>query len=293
VSPNPRLFDEAFLEKLEYLKLMSRHILPGRQRGEHRARKRGSGHEFADHRQYVAGDDTRHVDWKTWLRLERLLLRLFEEEADLPIDIFVDASRSMALGEPSKFDYARRVGAALAWVGLLNHDRVGLVAFGNGVRDVMPQKRGRARVFTAFRFLEELEAAGATDLEETFRAALGGRKRRGLVVAVSDFLAPGGTDRGFDVLRYAGHDVFAVHVVSPEEARPEIEGEAVLIDAEDGTELRVEPAHLEAYASAFEEHCGRIEAYCRHHGWGYARALTDTPFEDLVLQIFQQERFLR
>ena len=113
------------------------------------------------------------------------------------------------------------------------------------------------------------------------------------MVAVSDFLAPGGTDRGFDVLRYSGHDVFAVHVMSPEEARPDLQGEAVLIDAEDGTELRVGPAHIQAYAAAFEEHCGRIEAYCRHHGWGYARALTDTPFEDLVLQIFQQERFLR
>jgi uncharacterized protein (DUF58 family) len=293
VSQTAKLFDEAFLQKLEYLKLMSRHILPGRQRGEHRARKRGSGHEFADHRQYVPGDDTRHVDWKAWLRLERLLLRLFEEEADLPIDIFVDASRSMALGTPAKFDYARRVGAALAWVGLLNHDRVGLVAFGDGVREVMPQRRGRARVFSAFRFLEQLSADGATDLEETFRAALGGRRRRGLVVVVSDFLAPQGADRGFDVLRYAGHDVFAVHVVSPEEARPDLDGEAVLIDAEDATELRVSPAHLRAYAAAFEQHCDRIEAYCRHHGWGYARAHTDTPFEDLVLRIFQQERFLR
>jgi uncharacterized protein (DUF58 family) len=178
-------------------------------------------------------------------------------------------------------------------VGLLNHDRVGLVAFGDGLKDVMPQRRGRARVFTAFRFLEQLRAGGATDLEETFRAALGGRKRRGLVVAVSDFLATPGAERGFDLLRYAGHDVFAVHVVSPEEARPRLEGDAVLVDAEDGTELRVDASHLPAYAAAFEEHCGRLEAYCRRHGWGYARALTDTAFEDLVLEIFQQERFLR
>src|SRR3954465_1029418 len=114
------LLDDEFLKKLEYLNIMSKRLFAGQLKAERRARKRGTGLEFADYRSYVPGDDFRHLDWKAYLRLNRLILRLFEEEQDLPIYFFLDSSQSMDFGQPMKLDYARRVAAALCYIGLAN-----------------------------------------------------------------------------------------------------------------------------------------------------------------------------
>ena len=139
------LFDTEFLRQLELLRFVSKQVQPGQIRGEHRAKRRGSGLQFADYRPYVAGDDTRHVDWRAYLRLGRLLMRLFEEEADLPIDLLVDASHSMSTGDPAKFDQARRLAGALGYIGLLNHDRVRVVAFSTGAIEELPGAAARIR----------------------------------------------------------------------------------------------------------------------------------------------------
>src|SRR5216117_2417091 len=110
------LFDDEFLKKLEYLSILSKRLFAGQFKAERRAMRRGSGLEFADYRQYAPGDDFRYLDWKAYLRLNRLILRLYEEEEDLPIYIFVDSTRSMDFGSPSKFDYGRRVAAALSYI---------------------------------------------------------------------------------------------------------------------------------------------------------------------------------
>ena len=115
-------FEDDFLKKLEYLHVISRRAFAGQNRADRLARKRGRGLEFADHRQYAPGDDFRQIDWKAYKRLGRLLLRLFDEEQDLPIYLMLDVSASMA--EPAKFDLARRVAAALCYVGLVHLDRL-------------------------------------------------------------------------------------------------------------------------------------------------------------------------
>src|SRR5437016_11666934 len=132
-TANATIFDDEFLKKLEYLNIVSKRLFAGQHRAERRTRKRGTGLEFADYRAYVAGDDFRHLDWKAYLRLNRLILRLFEEEQDIPIYIFIDSSRSMDFGSPSKLDYARRVAAALCYVGLANLDHVHVVSFTENV----------------------------------------------------------------------------------------------------------------------------------------------------------------
>ena len=296
MSERGTLFDEDFLKKLEYLNLVSSHIIPGHMHGEHRAKKKtDSGIEFADYRQYVSGEDTKNVDWRTYLRLDKLILRLFEEEADLPIYIFFDASRSMDHGAPGKFDYARKIAAALCYVGLLNQDRVNLVGFADGIAQELSARRGKHQVWHAFRFLESVEPRGMTSMEKAFRGFFSSRRRRGLVVVVSDFLDEEGFSKAFDMLRYFRQDLFAVHVYSPDEVRPDLPDEVLLEDAELGTSqrVRVTPALLDAYAEQFEEHCEEIGRYCRKHGWGYLRTTTDVPFEDLILQVFRQGRFLR
>ena len=119
------MLDPAFLRKLERLSLVAKKVFTGQLKGERRSAKRGTSVEFADYRNYSLGDDLRYVDWNTYARLEKLFLKLFLEEEDLHVYLLVDASASMQFGEPSKFDYARRLAAALGYVGLANYDRVG------------------------------------------------------------------------------------------------------------------------------------------------------------------------
>src|SRR5215467_86978 len=120
-------FEDDFLKKLEYLHVVSKRAFAGQNRADRLARKRGKGLEFADHRQYTPGDDFRQIDWKAYQRLGRLLLQLFDEEQDLPIYLFIDASGSMA--EDAKFDQARRIAAALCYVGLAHLDRITILTF--------------------------------------------------------------------------------------------------------------------------------------------------------------------
>src|SRR5215218_3927602 len=120
-------FDDEFLRKLEYLQVVSKRAFAGHNRADRLTPTRGRGIEFADHRPYTAGDDFRHIDWKAYKRLNRLLLRLFDEERDLPIYLMLDASRSMS--EPGKFDMARRLAAALCYIGIAHLDRLTILSF--------------------------------------------------------------------------------------------------------------------------------------------------------------------
>src|SRR5258708_674110 len=162
--PDEELFDDDFQRKLDYLALVSRRVFAGRLRAERRTKKSGSGVEFADHRDYQPGDDFRSLDWNVYQRFEKLLVRLFEEEEDLAIYFILDASASMAFGDGAKLRYAKKVCAALAYVGLANLDRVSIVTTTDRVMDRMPATRGKARIFKVFRFLREVGPEGTTDL---------------------------------------------------------------------------------------------------------------------------------
>ena len=127
------LLDPEFLHKLEQLELVSRKIFVGRMKGERKSKRRGSSVEFADHRNYSVGDDLRHIDWNVYGRLEKLFLKLFLEEEDLHFYTLLDTSLSMDFGDPTKLQYGKQVAAALSFVGLVNHDRVVLEPFSDGV----------------------------------------------------------------------------------------------------------------------------------------------------------------
>src|SRR5205809_6268080 len=186
MSSNISLFDDEFLKKLDYLTIGSKRVFAGHFRAERRAKRRGTGVEFADYRAYVAGDDFRHLDWKAYLRLNRLILRLFEEEEDLPIYFFVDASQSMNYGNPTKLDYTRRVAAALCYIGLANLDRVNVISFADGVKGELPPQRGKGRIFKIFRFLMEITPGGETHARASFKTYCTETRRRGLAVVISD-----------------------------------------------------------------------------------------------------------
>lgn len=306
-------FDNDFLKKLEYLHVVSKRALAGQNRADRLSPKRGRGLEFADHRPYTAGDDYRHIDWKAYKRLNRLLLRLFDEERDLSIYLMLDVSRSMA--EPAKFDMARRVAAALCYVGLTHLDRLTIVPFGRGLGHESSPGRGKGRIFRVFETLEQLEAAGPTDLRESCKAFASRSRQLGLVVVISDFLdpyVPGGsaadTDRrapevhetahafeaGLKILRTLGHDVFAVHVTSARDRDPGVYGTVRFVDIETGEvrEVEVTPRLAAAYVEASTAHATALEHFCGRYDIGYVRADADRPFEEVILRAFRQGRFL-
>jgi uncharacterized protein (DUF58 family) len=286
-------FEDDFLKKLEYLQVVSRRAFAGHRGADRRARKRGRGLEFADHRGYSAGDDFRHIDWKAYQRLGRLLLRLFDEEQDLPIYLFIDSSRSMA--EPAKFDQARRIAAALCYIGLAHLDKVTLLPFDIKLGDETEPGRGKGRIFRVFELLEKLESRGSTDLREAFKA-FGNRTRQvGLAVVISDFLDPHGFEPGLKMLAGMGHDVFAVHVTSSRDRDPGALGDVRFVDSETG-ELRdvdVTPSLASAYGGAWQAHQVEVEKFCGRYNLGYVRAEAEQPFEQIILKTFRQGRFLQ
>jgi uncharacterized protein (DUF58 family) len=285
-------FDNDFLKKLEYLHVVSKRALAGQNRADRLSPKRGRGLEFADHRPYAAGDDYRHIDWKAYKRLNRLLLRLFDEERDLSIYLMLDVSRSMA--EPAKFDMARRVAAALCYVGLVHLDRLTIVPFGRGLGHESSPGRGKGRIFRVFETLEALDASGPTDLRESCKAFASRPRQLGLVVIISDFLDPGGFEAGLKILRTLGHDVFVVHVTSERDRDPGVFGTVRFVDVETGEmrEVEVTPRLAAAYVQASTAHGAALERFCGRYDIGYVLADAERPFEDVILRTFRQGRFL-
>jgi uncharacterized protein (DUF58 family) len=286
-------FEDDFLKKLEYLHVVSKRAFAGQNRADRLARKRGRGLEFADHRGYAHGDDFRHIDWKAYKRLGRLLLRLFDEEQDLPIYLFIDASQSMA--ESAKFDQARRIAAALCYIGLAHLDRVTIMPFGTKLGAETVPGRGKGRIFRVFELLEALDARGATDLRQAFTQFGGSRGRQqGLAVVISDFLDPAGFEPGLKLLRSMGHDVFVVHVASATDREPGAVGEVRFVDAETGElrDVEVTPALAAAYALAWQSHATDLEHFCGRYNLGYVRADAEAPFDDIILKTFRKGRFL-
>lgn len=288
------LFDSEFLQKLEYLKLVARRVHRGQIRGEHTTIKRGVSLEFSDHRNYQAGDDFRYIDWNVFSRLDRLFVKIFTAEEDLTVHILLDNSFSMNMGDPPKIDYAKKVGAALGYVGIVNLDRVGVVAFGDELRDSLPPQRSRNHLFSLLNYFKKIECSGATDFNRSLRDYALKSKRTGLAIVISDLFDEGGFEEGLKALAYSGFDVVMVQLVDESEIEPREEGVLKLVDIETGSAKRVtlDKEMLEVYRGKINEYFWRIEKFCLDHQIEYLRASTIIPFEDLILKYLRQGNYL-
>jgi uncharacterized protein (DUF58 family) len=289
------LFGEDFQRKLDTLALASKRVFAGRMRAERRTKKSGSGVEFADHRDYQPGDDFRYLDWNVYQRFERLLVRLYEEEEDLAIYLIVDVSASMGFRDAAKLRYAKRLAAALAYVGLANLDRVSIVATNDHVMNRMPTTRGKARIFKVFQFLSALEPSGTTNLGDALKTFVAQNKRRGVAVLLSDLYDPDGFERGINVLRYNKFEPFVVHIVDPAEATPKLHGDVLLYDCETGDEreVTVTPQLLARFTAAHAEYIQLVTRFCASHQVSYVDANISVPFDELILRVFRRGGFLR
>lgn len=285
------LFGSDFLQKLEYLSIVSRRVFQGQLLAQRRTMKMGGGVEFADHRDYTPGDDFRHIDWTVFARHDELLLKRFQEEEDLHVYLFLDVSRSMNFGRPLKFDYARRVAAALAYVALADLDRVAVIAYaGTRVAD-FPLTRGKARILSLLRFLEGLETQGdSTDLARVVADFVHRTQRRGLALVISDFYDTRGFQQGLDLLRHHRYEPHIVQIYDRKEAEPDLKGDLELFDVETGSirKVTVTERTLRQYRGLFQEFQETIQKYCNTYGLGCTRTTTEISFDELILRMMRQ-----
>ncbi|MEM9190567.1 MAG: DUF58 domain-containing protein [Myxococcota bacterium] len=279
------LLDPDFLRRLSRLQVLARRKFAGAAGGGRRSTRRGSSAEFADHRPYYPGDDVRRIDWNAYARLEELVLRLFVAEEDLTLYLMVDKSRSLAIGEPSKIDVAKRCAAAVGYVALSGSDRVSVVPYASRVETPMAPTRGKRRIGALMRYLDALDCEGETDLSQVVDEFLSRRPKPGLVVLFTDLLDPGGYQRPIDRLLGERHEPAIFHILSKEELRPTPGGDLVLVDSERSVEIEasIDDRAIRAYLARLRSFLEGVESYTRRRGISYVRAGGDISFEDALL----------
>jgi uncharacterized protein (DUF58 family) len=278
-------FPPEFLAQLERLSLLSRRAFRGSVKGERRSPRRGHSVEFADYRAYGHGDDLRYVDWNIYGRLGRLHVKLFVDEEDLCLHLLVDASASMRFGTPSKLAYAVRAAAALGFVGLVNHERVGVGILRERASEGWPPARGRNQVVGLLDFFAAVAPAGPTRLNEALADYAARAREPGLAVLISDLFDPRGFEAGVRALLERRYDVHIVHLLDPGEMNPDLAGDMRLEDAETGEvrDITVDAETVRAYRERLSQFLQRAEGFCRAHEVGYHRVITDTPVEEFVV----------
>ena len=309
------LISSELLRRLEQLQLLARRRAKSGLRGERRSRARGQSVEFADYRNYVAGDDLRYLDWNLYGRLDRLFLKLYEEERELPVRIFLDASESMTFGHPAKFDFARQVAAAVGYVALCGFDRVSVQVFpgpgaageaaapqrSNGeatepspnslvnetvARAALRSVRGKKCSLQFFQNLGALSASGSSHFNEALRRGALEARQTGLAVVLSDLLDPEGYEAGLSALVGRGFQVDVVQILAPDELAPTQFGDLRLVDAETGEarEVTFGKFRLKAYQQTVQRYWQRLREYCAQRGLHYFLAPSNMDLEDLVLK---------
>jgi len=285
------LFPPDFLTRLEYLSIVSKRVFRGQLLAQRRTMQRGTGIEFSDHREYTFGDDLRYLDWNIYARHGALLLKRFQEEQDLHVYVMLDCSPSMGFGNPPKFDLARQLAAALAYIALAELDRVAIIACSNGIVAELPMTRGKARILSIMRFLEELRTSGDdTHLEKSVQGLLHRGPHTGLAVVISDLFDGHGFQRGLDQLRYQRFDTHVIQLHDPKEADPAFLGDVEFVDIESDSarKVTITERSLKLYRQLFAEHQTAVREYCRRYAIGCTQAPATVPFDDLIMTMMRE-----
>jgi len=289
------LITPQFQSRLAALELALRRALPSSLRGDRRSpTRKGISLEFADYRNYVPGDDVRHLDWASYARLDQLIVKLYHDEEDVQMYILVDDSRSMAYGDGRKQRFAREVAAGLAWVGLAGANRVSVVLLRDEAH-ILPLGRGSGAMLPILEKLEEAPLPAAVPLHEACADFMARARPRGSIVLISDLLDRGGVGASLRELQRLMTEVSVIHLLAKEELDPALEGDLRLIDSE--TEQKVDvnlsPSIIAAYRArvrAFIAECAEVS---RRRNAAYAQTVADDAFEDFMLGPLVQVGILR
>jgi uncharacterized protein (DUF58 family) len=278
------LLERQFLEKLERLTIHWQKSFNGLVGGHNRSRFAGGGQEFLDHRHFHHGDDLRAVNWRAYLRLEKLFLKMFQVEPRVPVRMLLDTSESMRSETGFKFDYARKLAAALCYVGLVRLDTIALQPFSSRLGEGIQCGGGRHRFSPVMEYLSALETRGRTDYLEVVRQFISAHPQRGLLVIISDFLDDAGCEKPLQYLADFGHELLLVQVWSEEDRTPPWLGELDLVDAETQTrlQLQLDEQAREKYTTAFDSYAAGLQQLAIRNGGRYVGVSTGMPIEDII-----------
>ncbi|MHC4908555.1 MAG: DUF58 domain-containing protein [Planctomycetota bacterium] len=292
------LLDPAFIARAQALRIVARRVAPAGRWAEQRSLDRGSGIEFRDYRPYAPGDDLRAIDWNIYLRLGRIVLRLFEELEDLPIYLVPDLSRSMWMEQPPRAHAALRTVVGLASIGLDQHDAVGIFPFGEQLDVAMRPRSGRSRLLEIASLLqtaadEAVTARRRTDLVTAIGQFRGLGLREGLAIVVSDFFDPAGAEAIVAELKRMRHRVLLVPIVRRDDAEPTIEGDCRLRDCETGAtyDVSITTDVRTRYAAAYERHMSTLKGFCRRRQGGFMPIDAEQDVLEQLSRMFEGGRY--
>ncbi len=296
------LLSPSFLAALDQLALVSKRARAGTFKGARRSPRRGGSVEFADYREYAPGDDFRQVDWNAYARMEKLFLRLFVEEEDATIHIVLDASASMQWGQGAsgaaydKWNYALRLAAALGYVALVGMDRLGAGAVGTASHALtwMRPLRGKQQALTFFRWLETLEPGGTASPQNTLRQYAAQARRAGPLLLISD-LMDDGWQSALTRLSERRYEITMLHLLSPDELEPALEGDLKLLDSENAAAVEVTADYdlLERYRTRVREWRTEWARLCGARDIAYLPITTAQPFQELVFSYLRRQQLLK
>jgi uncharacterized protein (DUF58 family) len=286
------LLDPAALAKLESMELRARTVVDGLFSGQHKSRFRGASAEFADHREYAPGDEPRRINWKLFGRTDRLFLKQYDADTNLHVHLVLDASASMGHGPDglTKLQYGSYLAAALAYVAVSQGDAAGLIVFDEGVRSRLPPAATRAHLSALLQQLDDVRAAGKTNVSRTLHALASQIRRRGIVVVFSDLYGDAGlTLRSLAHFRHHGHDVAVFHVLGGAELDFAFRGPIVFRDAETGEALLAEADALrESYHAELAAFIRTYRQGCRDKFIDYVPVDTRTPVGRALTDFLQR-----
>ena len=287
-------FDPRVLAKLSNMSLRARYVVEGLLSGMHKSPYRGYSVEFAEHREYVPGDEIRRIDWKAYGKFDRYFIKEYEEETNLRAYIFLDASASMAYGSQgiSKFDYGSYLAAAMAYLMLRQGDYVGLITFNTEVQSYIPPRSGSQHLPALMRQLEQTQPQGATHLDQALRDIAGKRTKRGMILVISDlFDTPELVLKSLKYFRHRRNEVMVFHLLDHNELTFPFERLTMFEDIEDPT-VRVlsDPRTVrEAYLQQLQAFIDEYRRGCRREMIDYTCFPTTTPL-DLALTRYLARR---
>lgn len=292
----PTFIDEAFLHRLSNLRFIVKGRRKGHLAGLHASPRAGVSLEFADYRAYAPGDDFRYIDWNVYGRLDRMLVKTYVHEADLPIYLLIDFSASMRIGIPSKAHYAAHLAAAMAYLGLRGLDRVGLFPFNDQLISGLPARHGMGQMGKILRLLRDIDPGGRTSVNQAIRGFLSQTRESGLTIVISDFLASGAefTD-GLARLAHRRDEVVILQVLDPEDVTPHAAGATRIVDAESSQRvtLTIGRRTLDEYAERIRVNCEQLRSFSLERGIPYFRTTTDVPVERFLHEDLRNGGVLR
>ncbi|MEZ6013944.1 MAG: DUF58 domain-containing protein [Planctomycetota bacterium] len=296
MANRPGTIDPKVLDRLSGLELVARRVVEGFMAGTHASPQRGSSVEFAQHRPYAPGDETRRLDWKVFARSDRLVVKEYVEETNLSLNLLIDASESMAFStQPwSKFDYARWCAAALAHLVLAQRDTAGLVVFDEAMRAKVPPGNGAPQELAILKTLEQTTPSGPTNVGKVIQLLAPRLRHRGVTAVFSDFFdEPAAIVEGVRRLVHGGHEPILFQVLDPAELSFQIDGLVRLQGLEGAGDLKIDPRAIrEAYIEEIQNHNKELARQARALSVDFVQVVIDEPL-DAVLSAYLTKRAAR